>query len=197
MEDKIEKLREIWRKKTKSIEENEELKLSYLYEKVLYFKISDENDVIRLAMMAYGWMPTMNKGRMISSEIDLTSIKELLIKIQNTTEPETAFKLVFEEGKSTIDDFIKITNNSVVGLSKTLHIVNPKIFPIVDKHVYNGLLVYGNEIGFDMANHKFIDLEFYIEFTKHLIFDMKLEQVREVEKMLFDLGKEISIKNKK
>jgi len=197
MEDKIEKLREIWRKKTKSIEENEELKLSYLYEKVLYFKISDENDVIRLAMMAYGWMPTMNKGRMISSEIDLTSIKELLIKIQNTTEPETAFKLVFEEGKSTIDDFIKITNNSVIGLSKTLHILNPKIFPIVDKHVYNGLIVYGNKIGFDMSKHRFIDLDFYTEFTKHLIFVMKLEQVREIEKMLFNLGKEISIKNKK
>ena len=137
MEDKIEKLREIWSEKTKSIEENERFKLSYLYKKVLYFKISDDNDVIRLAMMAYGWMPTMNKGRMIISEIDLTSIKYLLIKIQNTTEPETAFKLVFEEAKSTIDDFIKITNNSVVGLSKTLHILNPNIFPIVDKHLYN------------------------------------------------------------
>ncbi len=132
MEDEIEKLREICREKTKSIEENEKLKLRYLYEKVLYFKISDENDVIRLAMMAYGWMPTMNKGRMIISEIDLTSIKDLLIKIQNTTEPETAFKLVFEEGKSTIDEFRKITNNSVVGLSKTLHILNPNIFPIVE-----------------------------------------------------------------
>ena len=197
MEDKIENLREIWGKKTKSIEENEGLKLSYLYDKVLYFKISDENDVIRLAMMAYGWMPTMNKGRMITSEINLTLIKDLLINIQNTSEPETAFKLVFEEGKSTIDEFIKITNNSVVGLSKTLHILNPKIFPIVDKHVYNGLLVYGNEIGFDMSKNKFIDLEFYRDFTKHLIIDMKLEQVREVEKMLFDLGKEISIKNNK
>ena len=72
-------------------------------------------------------------------------------------------------------------------LSKTLHILMPKIFPMVDKHVYNGLLVYGNEIGFDMAKHKFNDLEFYIESTKHLIFDMKSEQVREVEKMLLDL----------
>lgn len=196
MEYNIIKLREICLEKTKSIEENEGLKLSYLYNKVLYFKISDENDVIRLAMMAYGWMPTMNKGRMITSEIDLTSIKDLLIKIQNTTKPETALKLVFEEGKSTIDEFIKITNNSVVGLSKTLHILNPNIFPIVDKHLYNGLVDYGNEIGFDMSKHRFIDLEFYREFTKHLIFVLKLEQVREVEKMLFDLGKEISIKNK-
>ena len=108
MEDKIEKLREILREKTKSIEENEKFKLSYLYEKVLHFKISDENDVIRLAMIAYGWMPTMNKGRMISSEIDLTSIKNLLINIQNTSEPETAFKLVFKEGEETIEKFIKI-----------------------------------------------------------------------------------------
>ena len=193
----LEKLKEIWNKNPKLKEENEEFKLRYLYEKVLSFKISDENDVIRLTMMAYGWMPTMNKGRMITSEINLTLIKDLLINIQNTSEPETAFKLVFEEGKSTIDEFIKITNNSVVGLSKTLHILNPKIFPIVDKHVYNGLLVYGNEIGFDMSKNKFIDLEFYRDFTKHLIIDMKLEQVREVEKMLFDLGKEISIKNNK
>jgi hypothetical protein len=197
MEDKVEKLREICGKKTKSIEENEKLKLSYLYEKVLYFKISDENDVIRLAMMAYGWMPTMNKGRMISTEIDLTSIKDLLIKIQNTSEPETAFKLVFKEGIETIEKFIKITNNSVVGLSKTLHILNPKLFPIVDKHVYNGLLDYGNNIGFDMSKYKFIDLEFYKDFTKHLIIEMKLEEVREIEKMLFDLGKEISIQNNK
>jgi predicted hydrocarbon binding protein len=195
MEDEIEKLREICREKTKSIEENEKLKLRYLYEKVLYFKISDENDVIRLAMMAYGWMPTMNKGRMIISEIDLTSIKDLLIKIQNTTEPETAFKLVFEEGKSTIDEFRKITNNSVVGLSKTLHILNPNIFPIVDKHLYNGIKNYGHHIGFKLESKK-IDLNFYRDFTKHLIIDMKLEQVRELEKMLFDLGKEISIKNK-
>ncbi len=196
MGDKIEKLREIWSEKTKSIEENERLKLSYLYEKVLYFKISDENDVIRLAMMAYGWMPTMNKGRMISSEIDLTSIKELLINIQNTSEPETAFKLVFEEGKKIIEKFIKITNNSVVGLSKTLHILNPQIFPIVDKHLYNGIKNYGHHIGFKLESKK-IDLNFYKDFTKHLIIDMKLEQVREVEKMLFDLGKEISINNKK
>jgi hypothetical protein len=196
MGDKIEKLREIWSKKTKSIEENEGLKLSYLYEKVLCFKISDDNDVIRLAMMAYGWMPTMNKGRMIISEIDLTSIKDLLIKIQNTTEPETAFKLVFEEGKSTIDEFRKITNNSVVGLSKTLHILNPNIFPIVDKHLYNGIKNYGHHIGFKLESKK-IDLNFYKDFTKHLIIDMKLEEVREVEKMLFDLGKEISINNKK
>lgn len=189
MGDKIEKLREIWREKTISIEENEGLKLSYLYDKVLYFKISDENDVIRLAMMAYGWMPTMNKGRMITSEIDLTSIKDLLIKIQNTTDLETAFKLVFENGKSTIDDFIKITNNSVVGLSKTLHILNPKIFPIVDKHLYNGIKNYGHHLGFKLESKK-IDLNFYTNFTKHLIIDMKLEQVREVEKMLFDLGKE-------
>lgn len=194
MEDKIEKLREIWSEKTKSIEENERFKLSYLYKKVLYFKISDDNDVIRLAMMAYGWMPTMNKGRMIISEIDLTSIKYLLIKIQNTTEPETAFKLVFEEAKSTIDDFIKITNNSVVGLSKTLHILNPNIFPIVDKHLYNGIKNYGQHIGFKLESKK-IDLNFYKDFTKHLIIEMKLEEVREVEKMLFDLGKEISIKN--
>jgi hypothetical protein len=148
--------------------------LSYLYEKVLYFKISDENDVIRLAMMAYGWMPTMNKVRMIISEMDLTSIKDLLIKIQNTSEPETAFKLVFKEGEETIEKFIKITNNSVVGLSKTLHILNPKIFPIVDKHVYNGLLVYGNKIGFNMSKHRFIDLEFYKNFTRYLIIDMKI-----------------------
>jgi hypothetical protein len=194
MEDKIEKLREIWREKTKSIEENEKLKLSYLYEKVLYFKISDENDVIRLAMIAYGWMPTMNKGRMISSEIDLTSIKNLLINIQNTSEPETAFKLVFKEGEETIEKFIKITNNSVVGLSKTLHILNPNIFPIVDKHLYNGIKNYGQHIGFKLESKK-IDLNFYRDFTKHLIIEMKLEEVREVEKMLFDLGKEISIKN--
>lgn len=196
MEDKIENLREIWGKKTKSIEENEGLKLSYLYDKVLYFKISDENDVIRLAMMAYGWMPTMNRGRMITSEIDLTSIKDLLIKIQNTSEPETAFKLVFEEGKKIIEKFIKITNNSVVGLSKTLHILNPNIFPIVDKHLYNGIKNYGHHIGFKLESKK-IDLNFYKDFTKHLIIDMKLEEVREVEKMLFDLGKEISINNKK
>jgi hypothetical protein len=194
MKDKIEKLREIWREKNKSIEKNEKLKLSYLYEKVLHFKISDENDVIRLAMMAYGWMPTMNKGRTITSDIDLTSIKDLLIKIQNTTDLETAFKLVFGEGKSTIDDFIKITNNSVVGLSKTLHILNPNIFPIVDKHLYNGIKNYGHHIGFKLESKK-IDLNFYRDFTKHLIIEMKLEKVREVEKMLFDLGKEISIKN--
>ena len=194
MGDKIEKLREIWSEKTKSIEENEKLKLSYLYEKVLYFKISNENDVIRLAMMAYGWMPTMNKGRMIKSEIDLTSIKNLLIKIQNTTEPETALELVFKEGEETIEKFIKITNNSVVGLSKTLHILNPNIFPIVDKHLYNGIKNYGQHIGFKLESKK-IDLNFYRDFTKHLIIEMKLEEVREVEKMLFDLGKEISIKN--
>ena len=35
-----------------------------------------------------------------------------------------------------------------------------------------------------MSKYKFIDLEFYKDFTKHLIIEMKLEEVREIEKML-------------
>ena len=81
------------------------------------------NAVVPIAHMAYGWMPTILK----KYEIENNGLKNIY----------DARKVAsFYEAKNLIDRFtVSPINNSIVGLSKVLHFVNPEYFPIWDRRV--------------------------------------------------------------
>jgi len=84
----------------------------------------------QLALMTYGWMPTMLK------KVDINHI-ERSIQIINKLKCDTEYR----QNISTkdLDTLKSCTNNSYVGLSKLLHMVMPEHFPIWDSRVANAL----------------------------------------------------------
>ena len=79
--------------------------------------------IVAIAHMAYGWMPTMLMNCDINDEN-----ANFILRAVNVNSSEEAIKFVFEFSNSPI-------NNSWVGLSKTLHFIKPKFFPIWDSKV--------------------------------------------------------------
>ena len=84
-----------------------------------------EHDVMIGRFLVYGWMPTiLRKLGDSSKENDLI---EYLKKVKNHEEPS----LMPEE----IEHISSYINNSVIGTSKLLHFINPRIYAIWDKWV--------------------------------------------------------------
>ena len=79
--------------------------------------------IVAIAHIAYGWMPTM----LMKCDIDDENANAIWRAV-NVNSSEEAIEFVFEFSKSPI-------NNSWVGLSKTLHFIKPKFFPIWDSKV--------------------------------------------------------------
>lgn len=72
--------------------------------------------------MIYGWMPTMPQGSIPMNGIGLMQ----LLSVYEVTRNDT---------KSTPLSQMKVyTSNSIVGLSKILHFMNPDVFPIRDSN---------------------------------------------------------------
>lgn len=85
-----------------------------------------ESDFVVLSHMVYGWMPTIitidKTGQSVSVKIGAALLTKA--KIDGAlTEQE------LEQLKS-------LVNNSIVGVSKLLHFVNPEKFPIWDSRIY-------------------------------------------------------------
>ena len=102
------------------------------------------NAVVPIAHMAYGWMPTILK----KYEIENNALKHIY----------DARKVAsFNEAKNLIGRFtVSPINNSIVGLSKVLHFVNPEYFPIWDKRVARHFEIY--------YHYKINRFENYIEY---------------------------------
>jgi hypothetical protein len=92
-----------------NISAKEDVVLKYLYDYVIGCQINNVNDVVRLAVLSYGWMPTMNKGKLIDDDIELSLIKDYLVKIQNTKSRQKAINIAFQKTKSS-DDFLRFYN---------------------------------------------------------------------------------------
>jgi hypothetical protein len=85
-------------------------------------KITKEELIIGINF-TYGWMPTTFKFKNSIDELD--RVVELLNKARSRT------VLSFEE----LELMKSCLNNSTIGLSKLLHFVNPKLYPIWDRKV--------------------------------------------------------------
>ncbi len=110
----------------KSLKEYKKLLESKNYTLLLNRKIKDEEDLITAMCIAYSWMPTMLD--IIGSEIQIkqlaTKIEKLdLIEWYSPTEKEIISKLS------------RLTNNSIVGAVKTLHLIEPNRYPLIDSRV--------------------------------------------------------------
>lgn len=97
----------------------------YLVSHFLPTKKLTKSDVIVGAYLVYGWMPTMLK----TADFKGDSLIDLLNEIR-------------DQGTITakeLQDLKPLTNNSIVGLSKLLHLLNPDKFPIWDSRIYKTL----------------------------------------------------------
>lgn len=112
---------------------NQSYQYSYPY-LINYFKDVDtlkKEHLVIGAHAVYGWMPTIlnlkkHKNGTKSSEINISNEIVLLNKAKNGE------RLIEREL-----DLLKCRiNNSMVGLSKLLHFINPEKYPILDSKIY-------------------------------------------------------------
>ena len=143
-----------------------------------------EKSVPMIAHLAYGWMPTILK---YSWEIEQDSKIYEAVSAKTTTDGLNVVESIEHSP----------TNNAWVGMSKTLHFLNPEIFPILDSNVAKVLGVFssGNEkdtykdymdFVFSKMNESFVN-EFRDGFYKKAGY--KISKVRAVEFILFAIEK--------
>lgn len=143
---------------------------------ISYFKRKEallKQDIIVASYMVYGLMPTMLKNIAVSDDNILT-----LNEVRNKGEIT----------KEDILKLIKITNNSVVGLSKLLHIIKPEKYAIWDSRIYKLLKAH------DLTQGKYINnADEYINYIRNMKAWTSLDSFTRVHKIVEQkLGKDVS-----
>lgn len=135
-----------------------------------------------ISFMAYGWMPTI-----LNYEINKSNNETIFsgFKVNSKTD---ACKLIQGIGESPV-------NNSWVGLSKLLHFINPKFFPIWDSRVAKHFNIMNSyQVNKKLNFLKYINFihdnmnNYYIEERRMDIennFNYKMSNVRLIELSLF------------
>lgn len=159
-----------------------------------------KEDVLRIAGLAYSWMPTMldlyydenyNWQELLS---DIDEFKQGNFDIRASNNFDIRLLLVTK--------LSKLINHSIVGASKTLHLIKPDIAPIVDSRVIKGwniVFEQDNEIAklpnnWSWGNERELDskVKKYIKYWDYLLLWQKeLESnvtLRDIEILFFLLG---------
>lgn len=122
----------------------------------------DKHNLILGCYFTYGWMPTILKN------FDSTKINDSIINALNGVKDG---KELNHEDLTIIKE---ILNNSIIGASKLLHFINPKLYPIWDSRVCG--FIYD-----DKKNHSFVNnvsrYEQYVSKIKSLSEDTKIQQM--------------------
>lgn len=161
---------------------------------VKYFKKLDKityHDAVIGAHAVYGWMPTVLTLHDGDSEKKKTEIVELLNDVRASKALDGTHLEVLKAWM----------NNSIVGVSKLLHFINPEMYPIWDSNI-NGVLF--DDWRYDQTN----DVQPYLkyqevmvecaqdsEFNSLMIKDEMTEKsdtlsnLRQIEMKLFYFGK--------
>lgn len=131
---------------------DKELQYHYTYNNFISFfeaRMSDilYNDFVAGAHMVYGWMPTILKFNHILDVNEQNQLLEIISKAQTDIILSHHDLLVLK----------KCINNSLVGVSKYLHFINPNIYPIWDSHIAR--LVYQKNYNSVMQ-----DTNFYLKY---------------------------------
>lgn len=99
-----------------------------VYNAYINLPCNTRDDLYRIAGIAYSWMPTM-LDLYIEEENDwntlLQQIKEFINNNRNIR-------------RNLVDRLSRVINHSIVGTSKTLHIINPEFAPLIDSRVVRG-----------------------------------------------------------
>lgn len=112
-------------------EDNYNLDTKYFksyFEFIKYFERIDSIDYHSFVIgsyFSYGWMPTVLKN--FDKNDNIKSIITILNKIKSNIEIKDEEYLLL----------VKSINNSIVGVSKLLHFINPKQYPIFDSRIKN------------------------------------------------------------
>jgi hypothetical protein len=112
-----------------SLNEYKKMVESKNYAILLNRKIYDERDLIATMCIAYSWMPTMLEIHGKPGEL-----KNLSRQLSNLGNVE----LDSEAEKKIIRSLARITNNSLVGAIKTLHLLDHNRYPLIDSRVLVG-----------------------------------------------------------
>ena len=173
-----------WRKK------DEEQTYSF----IVNTECKNKEDIIRIASMAYAWMPTMLNINANSNH----DWKETIRLINNFK------KNKLDERELLIENLSKIINNSIVGTSKFLHIINPELAPMIDSRVSRKWNLFFNndknlkiplDWNFNSKNHH-KKIKKYIQYWDYLIaWKCKMDNisVRDIEVLFYYLGKKNKI----
>ena len=204
------------------VEKNEDTgrMISYLvsYKTLVnYFRVlsgMDRDQIIAGIFMVYGWMPKVlrfNCGETLKDE-ELAEVHDFLLSLQRCGLSE-ALDLLDEDGMRSLEKVKRITNNSVVGMSKLLHFINPTVFPMYDSNIgevfggfsdvtsYVGYVKGFNEICSEFAVDvsKFAKSERITNLRRKCCCDEKFiwSYVRLVELVLFRMGKNLKREKEK
>jgi hypothetical protein len=164
------------------------------YSFIINSECKNKEDIIRIASMAYAWMPTMLNIYADSNH----DWKETIRLINNFKRNK------LDERELLIENLSKIINNSIVGTSKFLHIINPELAPMIDSRVsryWN--LFFNNDVSlkmpsdwnFNIKNHQKKIIK-YIRYWDCLIsWKGKMEDIsiRDIEVLFYYLGKKNKI----
>jgi len=164
------------------------------YNFIVNTECKNKEDIIRIASMAYAWMPTMLNIYADSNH----DWKETIRLINNFK------KNKLDERELLIENLSKIMNNSIVGASKFLHIINPELAPMIDSRVaryWNLFFINDKSLkmpldwNFNSKNHH-KKIKKYIQYWDCLIsWKGKMEDIsiRDIEVLFYYLGKKNKI----
>jgi len=99
------------------------------YTLLLNRKIKDEKDLVAAMCIAYSWMPTM-----LEIHGKRRGIKNLVDKLSKLD----SIEWYSSAERKLISTLSRVTNNSIVGAVKTLHLVDPDRYPLIDSRVLIG-----------------------------------------------------------
>tara|TARA_R100000935_G_scaffold58100_1_gene93915 strand:+ start:83 stop:646 length:564 start_codon:yes stop_codon:yes gene_type:complete len=167
-----------------------ELKIEILKDEIENFKVDEENSYLNSyqefieyfknvtkiekhhlvisSHFVYGWMPTILK-------LKLTNLDEVLSILNKAKTNEILNSNELEILRLSI-------NNSLVGSSKLLHFINPKIYPIWDSKIFK--YWSGNKTTYGIQKP-----ENYLKFTEQISRIVKNKEFPEIQKRIEKLLK--------
>lgn len=157
------------------------LKVSQLLcEKANTKAINEDDAILAIAHMVYGWMPRILGTCHLKTE-------QINCHRQNLTILDAIY-VSCTQAKDFVDGFTRSPiNNSWVGLSKALHFINPEVFPIWDSKVAAKFdIKKGSYRSEEQTKQDYMD---YIEFC-HSSLDLPIveDKVAWVQKTIFEIA---------
>ncbi|UMB59992.1 hypothetical protein MHL31_13020 [Lutibacter sp. A80] len=165
----------------------------YSYNIYVNQQLTSIEDFWKFVAFAYSWMPTIPTIHFSKLEVSNDILLNELIKLKS--------------GKANIEWLFQILtpviNNSVVGVSKTLHFIAPNVIPIYDSRVisaWNNSFEGNDELSLNKHKGNIAKVLFYTKKMNNWISKCnkidKTITLRDLELVLYYYGKKIDAKKK-
>jgi len=111
----------------------------------------DKQSLIIGINFTYGWMPTIFNFKFYKYEDELNNAVELMNYVKSN----------YLLNKKELENLKFLFHNSVVGMSKLLHFINPKLYPIFDSRILQFVSNHSQQ-----NQHNIGSVELYLEYMK-------------------------------